>query len=140
FPPYERLHGADAVEAVNAVPDNDRLRLFIEGINIDGDEVAKGVLLPLGPKADNAKARLAAAGVKVVPFGEDIQVVGVDFGSQAEKLGIEQGFKITAVELPNDRPAKEWMFLPAFIVLGLIVMIQRRRAKHTDPHATPAAA
>ncbi|KAA3655392.1 MAG: DUF3394 domain-containing protein [Proteobacteria bacterium] len=140
FPPYERLHGNPAIEAVNAVPDNDRLRIFIEGINIDGKEIAKGVLLPLGPKAENAKARLAAAGVKVVPFGEDIQVVGVDFGSQAEKLGIEQGFKITAVEIPNERPAKEWMFLPAFAVLALIVMIQRRRAKHTDPHATPAAA
>jgi hypothetical protein len=138
FPPYERLHGNAAVEAVNAVPDNGRLRLFIEGMNIDGDEVKKGVLLPLGPKADTAKARFAAAGVQVVPFGEDIQVVGVQFGSQAEKLGIEQGFKISAVELPNERPAKEWIFLPAFIILGLIVMIQRRRAKHLDPHAVAA--
>ena len=138
FPPYERLHGNAAIEAVNAVPDNGRLRLFIEGMNIDGDEVKKGVLLPLGPKADTAKARFAAAGVQVVPFGEDIQVVGVQFGSQAEKLGIEQGFKISAVELPNERPAKEWIFLPAFIILGLIVMIQRRRAKHLDPHAVAA--
>ena len=140
FPPYTRLTGNAAIEAVNAVPDNDRLRLFIEGINIDGDEVNKGVLLPLGPRADNARARLAAVGVKVIPFGEDIQVVGVDFGSQAEKLGIEQGFNISAVEIPNERPAKEWMFLPAFAVLGLIVMIQKRRARHVDPHAEPTPA
>ncbi|MCB1961812.1 MAG: TRAP transporter permease [Rhodocyclaceae bacterium] len=140
FPPYTHLTGNAAIEAVNAVPDNDRLRLFIEGINIDGDEVNKGVLLPLGPRADNARARLAAVGVKVIPFGEDIQVVGVDFGSQAEKLGIEQGFNISAVEIPNERPAKEWMFLPAFAVLGLIVMIQKRRARHVDPHAEPTPA
>ncbi|MBT0960379.1 TRAP transporter permease [Denitromonas iodatirespirans] len=140
FPPYQALHGNEAIEAVNNVPDNDRLRIFIEGLNIDGNEVKKGVLLPLGPKAEDAKARLAAAGVKVMALGENIQVIGVDFGSQAERLGIEQGFNITSVEIPNERPAKEWIFLPAFIVLGLIILIQRRRAKLVDPHTGVAPA
>jgi hypothetical protein len=97
--------------------------------------VRKGVLLPLGPKAENGRARLNAVGVSVVPSGDAVQVTGVKFGSRAEKLGIEQGFSITGLELPQERPAKEWLFLPALIVLGLIATLQRRRnrAAATSP-------
>ena len=135
YPPFEALHGAEAIEAVNTVGDGERLRIFIEGINIEGDEVKKGVLLPLGPKAENSRARLTAAGVSVVPMGEEIMVSGVKFGSQAEKLGIEQGYTISSVEMPLDRPAKEWIFVPAMVLLGLIVMLQRRRRETDVPVA-----
>lgn len=128
YTPYHTLHGQQAFAAINTLPDKERLRLFIEGMNIEGDEIRKGVLLPLGPGAENSRARLAQAGVQAVPFGDDIQVVNVRFGSRAEKLGLETGFTISAVELPNERPAKEWVFVPAFALLGLIAWNQRRRA------------
>ncbi|HCZ14559.1 MAG TPA: hypothetical protein DHV85_08150, partial [Candidatus Accumulibacter sp.] len=48
--------------------------------------------------------------------------------SRAAKLGLEQGFKITSIEVLAERPAKEWFFIPALALLGLIVVIQRRRA------------
>jgi len=144
YPPYKELHGQEAIEAINTLPDDERLRMFVEGLSIEGDEVKKGVLLPLGPKADNARARLAAAGVKVVPAGDQIQIIGVDFGSQAEKLGIETGFNITSVELPEARPAKEWFYLPALLLLAVVVMAQRGRRPADDAGAqtgrAPAAA
>ena len=62
-------------------------------------------------------------------------VSGVKFGSQAEKLGIEQGYTISSVEMPLDRPAKEWIFVPAMVLLGLIVMLQRRRRETDVPVA-----
>ena len=61
--------------------------------------------------------------------GDNLMVVAVKFGSRAEKLGIEQSFRITALEVPADRPAKEWFFLPAFFLLGVIILIQRGRAR-----------
>ena len=33
----------------------------------------------------------------------------------------------TAIEMPADRPAKEWAFIPALALLGVVVMLQRRR-------------
>ena len=53
----------------------------------------------------------------------------VHFGSTAEKLGLEQGFTITTIEMPADRPAKEWMFLPALALLGLVIALQRARGR-----------
>jgi hypothetical protein len=135
YPPFSHQPGAKVLEVAGELPDEARLRIWIEGLNIEGDEVRKGVLLPLGPKAENGRARLNAVGVSVVPSGDAVQVTGVKFGSRAEKLGIEQGFSITGLELPQERPAKEWLFLPALIVLGLIATLQRRRnrAAATSP-------
>ncbi|MEW6165621.1 MAG: TRAP transporter permease [Pseudomonadota bacterium] len=128
YPPYQRLPGARVLEVANTLPANERLRIWIEGLSLEGDEVRKGVLLPLGPRAADSRARLDAAGVKVMMQGEEVRVLAVRFGSRAEKLGIEQGFAITALELPAGRPDKEWMFLPALALLALVAWAQRRRA------------
>ena len=138
YPPFKDVPGTQLLEVVGQAPAGERLRIWIEGLSIEGKEVKKGVLLPLGPAETDARKRLDAIGLKVMPApgSENLQVLAVGFGSQAEKLGIEQGFDITAIELPSDRPAKEWMFLPALILLGAVVMIQRRRQEPEHGHAT----
>ncbi len=99
----------------------------------------KGILLPLGPKAEDYRKRLAAAGVTVMPDGDELMVVGVAFGSVAEKLGLEQSFKITAAEVPVARPAKEWLFVPALLLLALVMWLQSRRARGAAAPAPVAA-
>lgn len=125
-PPFVELKGEAMMKAFEEAPPGTGKRVWIEGLNMDGDEVRKGVLIPLGDAGD-AKQRLASAGLTVMADGETLMVVGVKFGSTAEKLGIEQSFHITSVEVPSDRPAKEWLFIPAFALLALIVWLQRRR-------------
>ncbi|GLS12682.1 TRAP transporter permease [Hydrogenophaga electricum] len=131
-PPFDELRGEAMMQSIEAAPANTGKRVWIEGMNMDGKDIRKGALIPLGAPGD-AKTRLASAGLTVMPDGDTLMVVGVKFGSTAEKLGIEQSFHITSVEVPADRPAKEWLFLPAFAVLGLIVFLQRRRAKTAAP-------
>ena len=126
-PPFEELKGQAMVTAIEAAPAGTEKRVWIEGMNIDGDEVRKGVLLPLGETGD-VKARLATAGLTVMADGDALMVMGVKFGSRAEKLGIEQSFRITSIEMPSDRPAKEWFFVPALLLLAGIVALQRRRS------------
>ncbi|MCD6665137.1 MAG: TRAP transporter permease, partial [Hydrogenophaga sp.] len=126
-PPFEELKGQAMVTAIEAAPAGTEKRVWIEGMNIDGDEVRKGVLLPLGETGD-VKARLATAGLTVMADGDALIVMGVKFGSRAEKLGIEQSFRITSIEMPSDRPAKEWFFVPALLLLAGIVALQRRRS------------
>ncbi|MCP5284259.1 MAG: TRAP transporter permease [Burkholderiaceae bacterium] len=126
FPPYDERPASELMALVEKAPADERKRVWVEGLNLNGDEVKKGVLLPLGEPAP-ARERLKRIGLTVMTLGSDVQVAAVQFGSQAEKLGLEQGFKVTSIEMPSDRPAKEWMFLPALALLGAVVMLQRRR-------------
>ncbi len=136
YPPYEAVPGSRLLQVVEQQPAKAGLRVWIEGTTLEGKEVSKGVLLPLGEPGP-ARERLAAAGLRVIPDadGTSFQVIQVQFGSRAEKLGIEQGFRITHMELPVQRPPKEWMFLPALALLGLVAGLQlmRRRSPRTQP-------
>ena len=123
---------------VEAAPKDERKRIWVEGLNLNGDEVRKGVLLPLGDTG-KARDRLNSAGLTVMTLGSDVQVAAVRFGSTAEKLGLEQGFRITSIEVPSDRPAKEWLFIPALVLLALIVFLQRLR-REPPAAARPAQA
>ncbi len=132
YPEHEMRPASELNEMVAKAPADARQRFWIEGMNLDGKEIRKGVLLPLGAEG-TAPERLKRAGLQVMALGDKIQVAAVQFGSTAEKLGIEQGFDITQVEVPADRPAKEWAFIPALALLALIVMLQLGRARREKP-------
>ncbi|PTD94963.1 TRAP transporter permease [Pseudothauera lacus] len=135
-PPFEELEGGQLLQLAEQAPPNSGLRIWIEGTNADGRDISKGVLLPLGPTTNaegeplNARARLAHSGLMVMAFGEDLQVAAVQFKSQAQRLGIEQGFVIQTVELPVERPAKEWIFIPTLALLALVIALQWRRPRY----------
>ncbi|MDH4050923.1 MAG: TRAP transporter fused permease subunit, partial [Rubrivivax sp.] len=126
YEPFQEVPGTQLMELVDKAPADERKRIYVEGINIDGKEVKKGVLLPLGAPGP-AVERLKRIGLSVSSLGGKETVSAVQFGSTAEKLGLEQGFDITLIEVPSDRPAKEWMFLPAAALLALVVFMQRAR-------------
>ena len=87
------------------------------------------MLLPLGDVVP-APERLRKIGLTVSSLGGEVQVAAVQFGSPAEKLGLEQSFRITAIEMPAARPRPEWMFVPALVLLGVVVALQLRRREH----------
>ncbi len=139
YPPYEAVPASRFTELVQAAPADARLRVWVEGISLEGDDVSKGVLLPLGDPAPSARERLGAMGLTVMQLGDQVQVAAVRFGSPAERLGLEQGFTVSRIELPTDRPRKEWMYLPTLLVLAVVVMLQLRRARTgAAPHPRPA--
>jgi TRAP transporter 4TM/12TM fusion protein len=127
-PPFDEVKGERMSELIAEAPANTGKRVWIEGLNLNGDEVKKGVLIPLGEPGD-VKARLASSGLTVMADGDNLMVVAVKFGSKADKLGIEQSFRITSMEVPADRPAKEWFYIPALVLLGLVIVIQRARGR-----------
>lgn len=135
FVPYRQLSDGAAEAAIVDSPAGAPLRIFLTGTTLEGDVVERGVLLPLGGPSASAAQRLADAGIGTERTAEGFIVTGVDFGSRAAKLGIEQGFRITAVEVPSDRPAREWMFLPA---LALIAWVARRQVRRRDAAAATA--
>jgi TRAP transporter 4TM/12TM fusion protein len=128
YPPFMEVPAAQMGQLIEDAPVNASKRLWIEGVNLDGKDIRKGVLLPLGEKG-TARERMARAGVNAMVQGDATLITQVKFGSRAEKLGMEQGFKIVAAEVPAPRPDKEWMFLPALALLMLVVALQRMRGR-----------
>ncbi len=134
YPPYQELPASELTRLVEEAPRNDNLRIWVEGISLEGEEVSKGMLLPLGDTAPSARERLGRVGLTLMSLGDEVQVAAVRFGSQSEKLGLEQGYKIARIEVPSvDRPSREWMFVPALALLGFVWFAQTRRARRQQP-------
>ncbi|HRQ57457.1 MAG TPA: TRAP transporter permease [Azoarcus taiwanensis] len=128
--PYDDVPLSEFTSVVESKPANANLRIWIEGMSLEGRDVSKGVLLPLGDTAESARDRLNAIGLNVMVLGDQVQIMSVRFGSRAARLGLEQGFQITGLELPaEDRPAKEWIYIPALALLALVWFMQHTRVK-----------
>jgi hypothetical protein len=130
YPPYEELPPTELTRLVEETPRGGSLRVWVEGITLEGREISKGILLPLGNPTENARERLNNIGLTVMTLGDQVQIAAIRFSSPAERLGLEQGFSITAIEIPSgERPAKEWVFVPAFMLLWLVWALQKPRAR-----------
>ena len=78
----------------------------IAGETLEGEAQTKTVAIPMG-KGGNGRERLRDAGVTLVQLGQDLEVAQVKFGSRARKLGVEQGYKVVELKLPNPaRPSR----------------------------------
>jgi hypothetical protein len=126
FPPYEKVSAEQMLQVIEQAPNNGHLRVWLEGVDMNGRDIKRGVLLDLGATGP-ARQRLDQFGLRVIPSGGQFDIVQVKFGSKAEKAGVEQGYKITALEKETGNPAKEWFYVPTLGLLGLIVLLQRRR-------------
>jgi hypothetical protein len=89
--------------------------------------VRKTVSLRLGEVAE-PQARLRAAGLTLTP-GEQPTITNVAFGSAAKRVGLEPGYKITAIQLPAPgRPSAAWIYAIALALAALVWWLQRRRS------------
>lgn len=125
-PPYADTPPSHLQEVVGAIPRDGRLQLRIRGLNLEGDEVEKTVSLRLGGAGEPAD-RLAAARLTLRVSGEEVRIERVQFRSYAQRLRIEPGFRVTAVLVPADRPSPFLFYIPALLLLGLVVAAQRVR-------------
>ena len=139
YPPLIEVDPAQIEQAAEAVPPGGSLRISAEGISIEGDEVKKTVMLPMGAPAPGTE-RLANAGLELRQEEGRVFIDMIGFGSAAERAGLDFDFEITSVLQQNDRPPKELMWIPALLLLGGIVWLQRRRSAEVAPAGAPATA
>ncbi len=126
--PFEQVEPARLIEMAGKAPDDSEVRLQVVGENIDGNIVNTTVILPLGPAAGDGAARLAEnAGLELREEDGKTLVDNIGFDSAAEKAGLDFDWEIAAVEVPADRMPKELFYIPALVILGLIIFLQRRR-------------
>jgi TRAP transporter 4TM/12TM fusion protein len=135
MPQYSVVPASQLTQLVKDAPKDASLRVRIEGTTLEGKDQKKSVMLRLGDDGDAAQ-RIAASGLRV----SGNVVTGVALKSAADKAGFEQGFRITGVEVPSDRPAKQWLYIPALLLLGLIALLQSRRPSDTPKAPAMAVA
>ena len=139
LPRFDLVPGTSIVALADAARPGDALRVRIEGTTLEGKDVKKTVRLPLADKG-NGRERMAGAGLRVMALPTETRVGSVALNSAADKAGFEQGFVITGVETERDRLAKEWMFVPALLLLAIVAWQQRRRLARAPAPAGVAPA
>jgi TRAP-type uncharacterized transport system fused permease subunit len=133
--PYQSMPPAQFVEALGAADEDSTLRLQIAGRDAYGDRMTTYMTLPV-PDGDTGQERLDNLGMALLIEGDTAIVDMVDYGSQASDLGFDFDQEIIEVLAPVDRWTKELMWIPAFLVFGLVIMLQRRRRDNTAATAT----
>jgi TRAP transporter 4TM/12TM fusion protein len=127
YPKYDVAPASKLTELATRAPADTGLRVRIEGTTVEGKDVKKTVLLPLGAEGPAAQ-RIARSGLTLMASPTGPQVVAVGLKSPADKAGFQQGFTVTGIETPATHPAKEWLFVPALVLLGAVALLQRRRS------------
>ena len=126
YPPLVQV-GADQIyQEIDATPVDGQLRVIVEGETLDGDFVNKRVML-LMSEAGSAEERLKEAGLELRNDDGLMIVDALGFGSQAEQSGVDFDWEVKSVEKRTDRPSKEWMFIPAMLLLLMLGWNQNRR-------------
>jgi TRAP transporter 4TM/12TM fusion protein len=133
--PYESVPSAQFVEALGGADEDSTLRLQIAGLDAYGDRMTTYMTLPV-PDGETGEERLDNLGMELRIENDTAIVDMVAYGSQASNLGFDFDQEIIEVLAPVDRWTKELMWIPAFFIFGLIVLMQRRRRDNTAATAT----
>jgi len=145
-PPYEIAPGTELVALAEAQPVGEPLRLEVTGPDFDyPDRVTQITLLADLGEAGDGETRLANAGLSVLPE-EDAMVLEEPFAGTAffQTLQMFDFYAdplvvVENVQLPAERMPKEVFYLPALLLLGLVVLLQRRRQTTPAFFGKPAA-
>ncbi|MFB9888135.1 TRAP transporter permease [Balneatrix alpica] len=128
FPPSKSVESAQLFEVVESLPEGQPLRIRVEGETLSGKWVSKVVELPLAAEAQGAEAKLLSVGLEVRQEEQNMIVDNVEFSSPAQTMGVDFDWQITSIEVPQPRPPKELMFIPALLLMLAMAWAQRRRA------------
>lgn len=124
--PFDHQPPAKIFEAAEQVPEGGELRVIVDGLDEVGEPMTFTAIIELGAPGKGAD-RLSDFGLDLLTQGDEIIIDNAMYDSPAQKAGFDFDQKISTVLVPVVQPAKEWMYIPALLLLGLVVLVQRRR-------------
>jgi hypothetical protein len=134
-PPFEIVQPASFVEAVGKANPGDEIRITVNGPDFDtGSQAETTFILTVGDEPD-AEARLSAVGLTV--FDEDgVMKMDEPFPGTPffETLGNfdfygDDPVQIAKAQVSLEQMPKELIYIPGLLLLGLIYLLQRPRAR-----------
>jgi hypothetical protein len=126
-------------EIAEKLPANAQIRVQVKGEDLEGRDVDKVVMLPVGEPGPGVE-RLKSSGLELREEDGKVIVDNVVFGSTAERQKIDLDYEIASVQVESDRPPKQLFYIPAILLFVLIVVIQRRRRDEGGGGETVTAA
>ncbi|MGB1208248.1 MAG: TRAP transporter permease [Paracoccaceae bacterium] len=132
---YTETTGPAALSALEAVPTGDTVRLRISAPDFDTGIVGTTTITLTPDSAGSGTERLSSVGLSVLEDGGLLTLDEPFPGTPYfETLANDYDFygdapaQIEAIEVENDRMPKELFFIPALLLLMMIIVLQRPRA------------
>ncbi|MEZ8102847.1 TRAP transporter permease [Vibrio bivalvicida] len=129
YPAKVLYPGTEIAQIAENLNVGEEIELLVAGENLEGDYVSKTVRLPFEDKATTAEERISSMGLMLNNANGRMLVDMVEFGSPAESAGVDFDWEIRSVVVEADRPMKEWVFVPALMLLIGLGLNQKRRAR-----------
>ena len=135
-PPFESTEPAKVFEVVGEATPDGVVTMVVSGPDFDtGETTSTTILVPMGAQIEDAPARLEAAGL-LVNVEDGIPRIEEPFPNTPffETIGKSFDFygddpvQISEIKTPASRPIKEIFYIPALLLLALVVWLQKRRA------------
>ncbi|MGG7564571.1 TRAP transporter permease [Rhodovulum sp. DZ06] len=131
-PRFAAIPPAQLEQALEAADEGDRLRLKIQGPDFNTGGTAETTLV-LDVSGATIEERMQASGLMLVPEGDVVKLDEPMFGTKtAETLAdfdfyADEPVQIAEILSPQKRMPAEVFYIPAALLLGGVVMLQRRR-------------
>ncbi|UZD67155.1 TRAP transporter permease [Marinobacter sp. AN1] len=141
YPEYAEQPGAQIVDQIEVLaedPEVDYVVLQVTLLDISGDERSTWMQLPIA-EGGTPEERLMSMGIEGSPDGDRYTVDFIGFDSPAERAGLEFGSTIDVVRVPQERPPRELVYIPALALLALLGWLQVRRRRKENPSETAPA-
>lgn len=138
YPSERHIEPVHLVEQLQEAEVGQNITLKVAGMNPYGKAIEFYAQLPV-PDGENGEQRLKNLGLTLIQTEEKIDVDGietpkviidmVEIDSPAAKSGLNWDQTLLYAAVPQSAPAKEWIFIPALLMIVGIVANQRRRTK-----------
>jgi len=125
-PPFIEENPSAITDIVGKAAPGSEIRLIIQGENDVGDPITFTAVMTVGKEATGAK-RIEAYGLDLLIKDNSVIIDNATFDSAAKKAGMDFEQKILTVMVQASQPAKQLIFIPALLMLGFIIVMQRRR-------------
>lgn len=132
--PYDEIPGSEIMQVVDETPANVPLRLVVSGPDFDDvDKTLTRTVALILEEGDDAVSRLDAAGLTVfVDDGVaavDEPFAGTPFFQEFSDYDFygDNPVEIQIIQTRADRMPKEVFYIPALLLLGMVIWLQRRR-------------
>jgi len=126
IPPYEKGNPIDFEKIVGELNVGETLKVSIQGLDEVGDPRNFFVYLVI-PEGIDGKDRLNNYGFSLYHDDGKVLIDSARYGTDARRVGLEMDFVIDNVGIPQVQPNKRLMYIPALLLLALVVISQRRR-------------
>ena len=141
-PPFDTMAPSALAGQVEQAQPGDTLRAYVSGPDFESGE-QRSVLLSLEiPEGAAAADRMSGYGLEAAMDDQGRMVIeeplfGAAFSELLQDFDFYGGdpVHLTSLEVPAEQPSDLVVFLPALVLLGLIMLLQQRRANQERPEA-----